>query len=123
MAAKLLVGPDLEGGIQLIEAVKRAGVRLTGAFWYKVPVCGWRLVLVTPMLKTLGFSALYKTLLDIIDAGSPAFTFKMFDVALESAENTAAHSVRVVARGVVNKSMSFYNYDGELQDAFVHFMK
>lgn len=67
MDKTILVGPDLKEGAKFVELLRKAGVKLAGAFWQKNEDSeGWRLQIVTPLVDEIGVGGIFDTFTRIL---------------------------------------------------------
>ena len=68
MVKTILVTDAIEAGSRLVTALRESGIRVTEAFWrYYEDAAYWRLLIVTPQLGSIGPTALYRTLMRILN--------------------------------------------------------
>ena len=63
----ILVGPDIDAGKRLLQALDAAKFRVDAAFWfYREASEDWRLYIATPLVKKLGPRKAYTEVLDVL---------------------------------------------------------
>ena len=68
MDQSILVGPEIEAGKKLIEALDASDFRVKAAFWfYREESEEWRLYIATPLVKEQGPREAYSKVIDSID--------------------------------------------------------
>ncbi len=67
MDTSLLVGPDLQGGAQLLAKLDQEGLPITAAYWcYPTSRSEWRLVIWSPLVDEMGSAQAYDQILSTL---------------------------------------------------------
>jgi hypothetical protein len=66
----VLVGPDIEEGRRLLALLKDEDIKIKAALWQKDEFGRWGLVIVTPLVETLGLRETFGRVREILKAHS-----------------------------------------------------
>jgi hypothetical protein len=124
MAKVSLVGPDIESGEAMIEAVEKSRIKIAAALWVLFDeYSDWRLVLSSPSFQALGGQGSYLALRKAAeDAGipfekiPPVMTMRTTEPFIKALRNVFAKTSSVMGMRLGGQSIG----DRYVEDAYVY---
>jgi len=118
-----LVGPDIEEGRSFLALLKNKGIKVNAALWQKDEVFGrWSLVIVTPLVETLGPKETYRQLRDILK--SEPLNIDLLHVSLFTPKASFYKSLHRELPHVKDLTVSKQPIGGHfVEDGFIYFVK
>ena len=123
MAKTTWVEIDIEDGRQLLRTLDRAGIPVVAAYWlYELARNRWRLVFATPLVETVGPTAVYRRTRELVRSGA-AGGRALDDVIVVSPRDRLASGVRKIPGS--DRAQEFRLTDGvvsglSVDDAYVY---
>ena len=119
-----LVGPDIEEGRRFLDLLKADGVRIDAALWQRDEVFGrWSLVIVTPLVDTLGLRETYRRL-DKIKSKAQLLKVDLLNVSLFTPKAPFYKSLHRELPHAENLAVSKRPVGGHVvEDGFIYFVK
>ena len=107
MDASLLVGPDLQGGAQLLAKLDHQGMPIIAAFWcYPTSHSDWRLVIASPLIDTAGSLQAYDQIVAALDQLPEARISSMVIYAVGEDDPVVRYLRRTLTAGAVTQNFN-----------------
>lgn len=114
----ILVGPDLQEGGKFLDLLRKAGVKVSAAFWKKSEDSeGWRLEIVTPLIDEIGVDGMFDTFTRALQSSTSPPAIDLDYVYVRSPRSDDYKSLRRIFR---NRSMTHPHW---LTTSYVYFVK
>lgn len=125
MDKTVLVGPDIEEGRKLLDLLHAKEVRVNAALWQRDEVFGrWSLVIVTPLVDTLGLRETYRRLVEILAEAPQPPKIDLLNVSLFTPKASFYKSLHRELRRAKNLAVSKQPVgDQYVEEGFIYFVK
>jgi len=125
MDKTVLVGPDIEEGRKFLDLLHANEVRVNAALWQRDEVFGrWSLVIVTPLVETLGPRETYRRLVEILAKAAQPPKVDLLNVSLFTPKSSFYKSLHREIPHVKDLTVSKQPIGGHfVEEGFIYFVK